>query len=233
MRLRWWPQRLGVSTLFVVTVQSAPLPPALEPWGVSTAAQLQDSSICMTLIIKQDGTIAGVGRGLGFAKHGLPGDIFGMEASAMWGRSISHYLDVFQALVQNAQLYSEIQPQTVVAQMLRQLSVTHHARPVATYRSSFMCAAQAASLAAVPDFVPCRFSVEPLSTSAVDVAAVTRAGEADPDVVEEVLAKGGYAVHVWSANWLNAEVATSLDGTIRSVGTGFEVHVYWCSLVFI
>lgn len=219
-RLHWWPQRQGTSMAFIVIAQPASVPDELVPWGVTSATRLQDACISLTAVTTSDGVIAGVGCGLGFTRHGIPGDVFGMDAASMRGRSLSDYIDVLQALVQNAQLYSKVEPREVLGQMMRQLCAAKRDQVLQSFRASVICASRTGS---VPDYVPIRFTVEPVTGSGVSVAALSHRSEVDPALGKRIGVEGGYVVRIWSSNWINAHLMVAKDGTVRGGNHTLEV----------
>lgn len=73
-----------------------------------------------------------------------------------------------------------------------------------------------------PDYVPARFSVLPLRSAALDLSHLSKVGclsEAGRAALER---QGGYAVHVWSSNWLTGHVTVARDGTIRQVTSAWS-----------
>lgn len=224
VQLRWWPQRHGNSMQFVVTVHGAPLPADSAPWGILSLSELQDYQIKMSVVVRTDGTVAAARGGVGFGKTDVAGDVFGLSAVEMVGQKLSSYLDVLQSLVQNAQLYSRVDPEVVISQALSELSAAKSTGQAMTLRASLVCIGKGQS---VPDYVPIRFSVTPIKAARLDMPELAKLGFVSAADKADMDAKGGYVVQIWSANWVQAHVTASRDGTIKQVDANMEVLTGW------
>lgn len=223
-RMRWWPSKDTGPLLFVSVISAPPADPLAGLWEAEGPQGAINRQICLRVVTTAHGKVVAVGGGVGFHRRGLPGDVFGMDASSMLGESLSSYVDMMDTAVRNAQRYNAgVTTEQVMEEFIGSLSAKARALDIASYRACFIADDSGDEDATVP----IRLVVQPVSSSPLRLSALADHGvllkdHATPGAIA-ALEEEGYVFEIWSSNWLNADLTLSRDLAIRAVSPALEV----------
>ncbi|CAG9460435.1 unnamed protein product [Pedinophyceae sp. YPF-701] len=205
--VRWKPMRDGDETVLVAVVHSMRAQPAddFSQGGVDETINLR---MRLRTIVTEDGEVVAVHGGTGYT-YKVPGGVLGLNAETMVGRSVAKYLDVVSAAVRNAQLYGNVDEQTVVQPFLRNLVTKSGELGLAAWRMSFK---PHDDDDAAP--IPVSLVVTPVDKSPVNANAIV-ANLADRQHADALAAGKAYVLDLWRTDLLEGHLETDKGFLIR------------------